>query len=438
MKKTAAMILLALLLCSAALADEVYVYKALTEGSEAYSDTALLPAEGIADCTDPSKLYVLPGGQIYHNASPSPEITIETNDGGYYNKTGDWVPMENATGQRTNLIPVVEGDAFMVTSMGKFNASVIWYDENERILQSAAYGIDSFTPETVNVVAPDGAAYVRFFSYGYSETFLSVVFLTMEYDWENTGLTFVAEDYQDKVTMLEKQVADLTAILERSNVLYGKKYVACGDSFTAGPFDEKTADTWDEDTQSYKTYPWWIAQRNGMTLVNMAHSGMRLTNLDDTMRAFSVSDYLDIPADADYITLMFGLNETNIGNKGLLIGNPWDETNATLWGAYNIVFEHILTNCPYAKVGVIIADAWMTEEYANAVKEICAYWGIPCLDLKGDDSIPMGISGRYEKVAVKAKDLRDAAFQKSEEDQHPNPKAHEYRSTIIEDFLRSL
>jgi hypothetical protein len=92
---------------------------------------------------------------------------------------------------------------------------------------------------------------------------------------------------------------------------------------------------------------------------------------------------------------------------------------------------------PYAKIGVIIADAWMPESYANTVKEICAYWGIPCLDLKGPGT-PMLIGGKHTEVSSKAKSLRNAAFQVSSEDSHPNVKAHQYRSTIIENFLRSL
>ena len=438
MKKMILFLLLSMLLAGCALAEEVYVYADLLEGTDQYASTALMPAESIADCTDPSKLYVLPGGQIYHNASPSPEIVIETTEGGYYNKTGEWVDMENATGQRTNLIPVVEGDSFMVTSMGKFNASVIWYDENERIIQSAAHGIDSFTPETVNVKAPDGAAYVRFFSYGYSETFLNVIYLTMEHNWENTGLTFIAEDYKDRVATLEQQVADLTALVQSSNVLYGKKYVACGDSFTFGAFTEKTEENWDEVLQTYKTYPWWIAQRNGMELVNMSHGGSTFTHYSNDIRAFADSDYLSIPTDADYITLMFGLNELPIAEDPDLIGNRWSSRPITLWGAYNTVFTHIFTNLPYAKVGVIISDAWMTKEYADLVVEICEYWGVPYLNLKDDVSIPAGINGRFGDTSFPAKELRDAAFQMDSEDRHPNVKAHEYRSTYIEDFLRSL
>ena len=170
------------------------------------------------------------------------------------------------------------------------------------------------------------------------------------------------------------------------NVLHGKKWVACGDSYTEGDFtgwvDENGKSgknspvIYDGEMGMYKTYPWWIAKRNGMTLVNEAKCGSDFTNIEGASNPFSVSRYLNVPADADYITLMFGLNETAIGNSSDLIGTKDDTTNTTLWGAYNIVFEHFLTNMPYAKIGVIIPDAWCNANYANAVIDICCTWAI--------------------------------------------------------------
>ena len=79
----------------------------------------------------------------------------------------------------------------------------------------------------------------------------------------------------------------------------------------------------------------------------------------------------------------------------------------------------------------------MNTKYPNAVKEICAYWGIPVLDLKFDNNIPMGIGGR-PGASSKAQELRDKVFKVTDSNSHPSIKAHEYRSTIIENFLRSL
>jgi len=63
------------------------------------------------------------------------------------------------------------------------------------------------------------------------------------------------------------------------------------------------------------------------------------------------------------------------------------------------------------------------------------------LDLKGDDKVPLLISSKLGyTVNSRAVSLRQQAFcvNASIGDTHPNLKGHEYRSTIIENFLRSL
>ena len=56
---------------------------------------------------------------------------------------------------------------------------------------------------------------------------------------------------------------------------------------------------------------------------------------------------------------------------------------------------------------------------------------------KFDTSIPIGIGGRPNGSET-AKELRNRVFQVTETNSHPSLKAHEYRSTIIEDWLRHL
>lgn len=96
---------------------------------------------------------------------------------------------------------------------------------------------------------------------------------------------------------------------------------------------------------------------------------------------------------------------------------------------------------PNCKIGIIIADSWFPEKLRDATIKIAEYYGIPYLDLKGDPKVPMMIGGRYSSlgnVSPEAVKQRNKAFQISETNSHPNPKAHLYRSTIIENFLRSL
>lgn len=238
-----------------------------------------------------------------------------------------------------------------------------------------------------------------------------------------------------------------------SNILRGKKWCACGDSFTAGDFygyvDPKghsgtESDAYDPEMGMYKTYPWWIAKRNNMTLAMIAKSGNDFTNISGATRPFSNSssseNYTQIPADADYVTIWFGLNEYNLTEEQ--IGTKADTTNATLWGAYRVVFNSILTNNPFAKIGVFISDGQspgaISQEYHDALIDICKYWAIPYLDLRNGLNVPMGIGGRLDDCNSISRIKRKEAFQVSPTNLHPNVKAHEYRSTFIEEFLRSL
>ena len=317
------------------------------------------------------------------------------------------------------------GDKFYVTGHTQYETRLVaTYNKNKQFLR--VYGYDP-KKASVNHVdfefsPKDDEKFVRFSSYQTAVIVKKMVTIS-----------------------LTEYVNEKTQVAYNSNILYGKKYIACGDSFTEGDFTGYTDENglsgknspviYDTNRGMYKTYPWWIAERNNMVLVNEAKCGSDFTNVDGASNPFSVTRYQNVPKDADYITLMFGLNETSLTDAQ--IGTKADTTNATLWGAYNIVFEYFLTNMPFAKIGVIIADAWMPRKYANAVKEICVYWGIPVLDLKFDTNIPMGIDGRPE-INPKAVELRNKAFKVTDSNTHPSVRAHEYRSTIIENFLRSL
>ena len=169
-----------------------------------------------------------------------------------------------------------------------------------------------------------------------------------------------------------------------------------------------------------------------------------MTNVDDGARyPFSLDRYKHIPEDADYITLMFGLNESNFCEKDSTKGTIGSTDNTTVWGAWDTVLEWILTNRPKARVGIIIPDAWLSQSYAKTLIDIANYWGVPYLDLGGDPKVPLMNGGRRSGSGVtcseKAAELRNRQhYQSYPDDAHPNYDGHVWRSTVIEDFIRSL
>lgn len=165
----------------------------------------------------------------------------------------------------------------------------------------------------------------------------------------------------------EEKYASEFDIIRNHNILYNKKFVAAGDSFTEAIFtaftDEnglkgkQSPEFWDAEWNCWKSYAYHIAKRNEMIFYPNGVSGSTIHD------------------------------------------NGRDE-----------------------------------------LIKIANYWGIPYLDLKGDLQVPMMLDGRYDNSIVNSKaiQLRNKAFQTSNNDHHPNPKCHLYRSTIIENFLRQL
>ena len=149
---------------------------------------------------------------------------------------------------------------------------------------------------------------------------------------------------------------------------------------------------------------------------------------------FALTRYKNIPADVDYITLWFGINDSGHTN----LGTVSDTTNETYYGAWNVVMEYLLTNYPYAKIGIIITDGAATT-YRQATRDIAKRWGIPYLDMMGSDQVPL-IFGRETEIGLcsKANTLRRNAFYVTSSNGHPNLEAHKYQSTFVEDFLRRL
>lgn len=241
---------------------------------------------------------------------------------------------------------------------------------------------------------------------------------------------------QAKVAALEEEIA----LLKSSNPLYGKKWVACGDSFTASSWSDKTATedgeaVYDSELGMYKTYPYWIAKRNGMTLVNTAKGGATMANYKgDAGRSFCLEKYLNIPEDADYITLKFGINDSH---KNIVIGDIDDDNDTTFCGAWNKVLAHILETHPYAKVGIIVSNGCDRNDYPDATIKIARKWGIPYLD-EVYGNVPLLHRVTREGLVKSEMARKRKIFRVAEKNTHPNLKGHKWESTMVEAFLKSL
>lgn len=238
-----------------------------------------------------------------------------------------------------------------------------------------------------------------------------------------------------------KELNEQIAALRQSNILWEKKWVACGDSFTEGDFTASpdTELTFTEGLYKgkNKVYPFFIGRRNHMEIVNEAKCGSTMTDLGTRVDSFSIERYRQLPKDADYITLCFGINDDERHQKAP-IGAIDDTANTTFYGAWNTVLEYLIANHPYAKIGIIVTNG-CAFPYTEAIRRVARKWAIPYLDIAADYQVPL-LHRVEEKpeVCARAIELRTKQFIVCDSNRHPNVKAHEYESTFIENWLRSL
>ena len=215
---------------------------------------------------------------------------------------------------------------------------------------------------------------------------------------------------------------------DAQNVLFNKRYVACGDSFSA-------------QNGTIVPYPLLISDRNNMKLKNASVSGTRmcvypnddLSNLNKSFAYTLINNVSSELSTADYITFAYGINEQG---ADVTYGDESSTDLSTIWGAYNTSLSTIFTWNPIAKVGMIISDGINSTMRSN-LSAIARWWGLPILDLANDPQIPPMTFGRNDMNPFIVH-IRNSAFRKSSTDSHPNQNAQNFRSTIIEDFLRSM
>lgn len=280
--------------------------------------------------------------------------------------------------------------------------------------------------------------------------------------------TYIPEIY--KISDIEafstiKQKYINTDTINIYNILKGKKWAVCGDSFSYGDFNNAiiTNNTITEDGP-YKTYKkvygYIIGNRNDMVIQNLTLGGRTIATPADGSFHNAFSDlsnsntghnYTMIDSDVDYITLYFGINDSHhrpksTGSDGedqsgvIEIGTINDNTNTTFYGAWNMTLDYLIKNYPFAHIGIIVSNGCETDEYRVATIAVAKKFGIPYIDLNGDEKTPCMLRSTNSAIDSSIRTERTKAMSVNYRggNSHPSSKAHEYQSYFIENFLRSL
>ncbi len=340
----------------------------------------------------------------------------------------------------TGYVPVKAGITYLIHYFRVFLA----FDSSQAIVSGSWISTGTYDYE----YTPNADGYIRW-------SYLSANESRQSIETYKTSDGYKTKEGIELSNLQKNQVKDLISDYS-GNHLIGKKYIATGDSYTEWS-DATFADgVYIEQTVTYDRE---IRRRNNMDGSNIAVSGTTMAlskNGDATIdaNAFANTKYQSIPSDTDYLTISYGINDAtycNLGTKG-------DTTNATFWGAWDVVLNWFAENRPQMKIGIIIFQRGDNDFY-QAVKEIAEYYGVPYIDFYGGKDTPMYVDGKAYAVDATLKATRKDYFcghahvaQTDETFQgvavktkiveanptHPGYRAHIDESTIIEEFLKRL
>lgn len=391
------------------------------------------------------KLIVLPSKNLFNPDDSDVLIgyyvygsTLEANT--TYNTTGYIAVEPNTTYYAANAKGSINPRFRFVT----------FYNENKEI-----YGPAALDGEAYSFTTPEGCYFVRVSFYSDSSVwpYAQIAKEPMDYIPYGSALGIKPSSSDNP--------GRIATFGDIPNVLHGKKWAVVGDSFTAGFASSRPSDWFIQEGKykgKSKVYGYLIANRNNMTLQFLGAGGKTMATPSDGSFAntFSLSEYKNIDVDVDYITIYLGINDSHhapgsTGDDGenksgeIPIGTIDDTTTATFYGAWNVVIPYLIEKHPFAHIGIIVSNGCDTEDYREAEIAIARKFGLPFIDLNGDDRTPCQLRSQNKSISSVARDLRTKA-QSIDYDgsvtgtinKHPNKDAHAELADIIEGWLRTI
>ena len=202
----------------------------------------------------------------------------------------------------------------------------------------------------------------------------------------------------------------------------GLKWVCIGDSITASTNDSAT-----------KRYYDFVADKTGITVVNMGVSGSGYAKLSSEEKAF-YQRASSCPSDADVVTIFGSFNDLG---AGLEIGTVTDSETTTLAGCINATIDALQTVNPLVNLGIVAPCPWDTTQpstsgqaynYVEMIKAICQHRSIPFLDLwRGSNLRPW--DSDFRTVAYS----HDSGY-----GTHPDERGHKLMAPHFKAFLETL
>lgn len=258
------------------------------------------------------------------------------------------------------------------------NGYIYYYDANKKYLQSISPQ-NLETPAGI-VALPQSDTKIKYIRY----TFVTEDDAALATYW----ITDQGKPYEnDKLYISKDKIEDMT---KTESWYKGKKICAYGDSVTE-------QNKWQSFVSSYFNCSFY----------NKGVGGTTVTQINSSTNHMSGDTRIEtIPTDSDVVLVFGGHNDWS--NASINMGDIKTEAlseSTSFKSAFALMLKKIQTRCPNAKIITMTPVGGRTEEvsvnqdkqfyirdlcmtdFANAVKEVSAYYGIPCIDINGNSGI---------------------------------------------------
>lgn len=279
---------------------------------------------------------------------------------------------------------------------------------------------------------PEGAFYYAF------STQITLFETLLMYGIKGENVIPLSAPYKEYVEAYRPKQSFLPVERYIKSYFNGKKLVAIGDSITKGTGLASTEIAWSKQ----------VASMFNMTFVNYGIGGSELAkNKTDGSYDPMCIRYTDMDDDADLIIVAGGTNDwghiagnTVAGDTEYQMGEFGDSSINTFYGALDTMCRGLLTKyvgktiffmTPIKRYSALSTPYYVQnnrgytlEDYANAIKKVCGFYGIPVLDMFNECSLNPIIE------AIQTAYITDGT--------HPNFAGHRIMARQVAGFISSL
>nr|DAZ48685.1 MAG TPA: hypothetical protein [Caudoviricetes sp.] len=258
------------------------------------------------------------------------------------------------------------------------NGYIYYYDASKNFLKSITPQ-SSETPAGI-VALPQSDTKIKYIRY----TFVTTDDATLATYW----ITDQGKPYEnDKLYIPKDKIEDMS---KTESWYKGKKICAYGDSVT--------------EQNKWQSY---VSSYFNCSFYNRGVGGTTVTQFNSSTNHMSSDTRIEtIPTDSDVILIFGGHNDWSnaVINMGDLKTDSLSES-VSFKSAFALMIKKIQIRCPNARIVTMTPVGGRTEEestnqdkqfyirdlcmtdFANAVKEVSAYYGIPCIDINANSGI---------------------------------------------------